>query len=156
MIAIDIPGYGALRLSHLLLDYNGTLAVNGRLLPGVPAKLRRLAPDLTIQVLTADTFGGAAAALAGLPCRLTILPPGAQDAAKRDQVLAVGAAQCMAVGNGRNDRLMLRAAAVGVAVIQAEGAAVAALQAADLVAPTIDDALELLIEPRRLVAALRA
>ena len=32
MIAETIPGYGAVRIEHLVLDYNGTLAVDGRLL----------------------------------------------------------------------------------------------------------------------------
>jgi soluble P-type ATPase len=51
---------------------------------------------------------------------------------------------------------MLRAARLGVAVIQAEGAAAQALAAADLVLPSIIDALELFQNPRRLVASLRA
>ena len=35
MIEIDVPGFGALRLEHLVLDYNGTLACDGMLLEGV-------------------------------------------------------------------------------------------------------------------------
>ena len=41
MIAHKIPGFGALRLEHLVLDYNGTLALDGRLLRGVGPRLRR-------------------------------------------------------------------------------------------------------------------
>ncbi|MCA9958568.1 MAG: HAD hydrolase family protein, partial [Anaerolineales bacterium] len=65
-------------------------------------------------------------------------------------------AACVAVGNGRNDALMLQAAALGIAVLQAEGTAVVTLTAADVVTPTILDALALLTEPRRLIATLRA
>jgi soluble P-type ATPase len=50
---------------------------------------------------------------------------------------------------------MLRAAAIGVAVLQAEGTAAAALQAADLVVPDINAALDLLLDPQRLIATLR-
>ncbi len=67
MIAIDIPGFGALRLEHLVLDYNGTLAADGELLPGVGEALRALARDVRIHAITADTFGRAAEMLAGLP-----------------------------------------------------------------------------------------
>ena len=37
MIAVDIPGYGPLRLEHLVMDYNGTLAVDGEIAAGVAA-----------------------------------------------------------------------------------------------------------------------
>jgi soluble P-type ATPase len=60
------------------------------------------------------------------------------------------------VGNGRNDRLMLEAAALGLAVILGEGASSATLAAADAVCLSIADALDLLIHPLRLTATLRS
>ena len=42
MISISIPGSGSLNLDHLVLDYNGTLAVDGVLLPGVKETLQSL------------------------------------------------------------------------------------------------------------------
>jgi len=155
MIECDIPGSGHLRLEHLVLDHNGTLAVDGQLLPGVGEALTRLAPDLSIHVLTADTFGLAAAQLAGLPVKLTILPRERQDEGKRDFVLRLGAERCVCIGNGRNDRLMLGAAALGIAVILGEGAASATLTEADIVCTDILAALALLDHPLRLVATLR-
>lgn len=155
MLEIAIPGAETLRLEHLVADYNGTLARDGRLLPGVSEAFASLAGRLDLHVVTADTHGGARAALAGLPCRLTILPAGAQDEAKRDFVEALGAARCVVLGNGRNDRLMLAAAGLGIAVIEAEGVAVATLQAARVAVFGIDAALGLLLNPARLVATLR-
>lgn len=155
MLEIAIPGAGTLRLDHLVADYNGTLARDGRLLPGVAEAFARLAERLTLHVVTADTHGGARAALTGLPCQLTLLPEGAQDEAKRRIVEALGAAHCAALGNGRNDRLMLAAAGLGIAVIEAEGVAVETLQAARVAAPGIEAALGLLLNPARLVATLR-
>ena len=35
MLTISIPGGATLDIEHLVLDYNGTLAVDGVLLPGV-------------------------------------------------------------------------------------------------------------------------
>ncbi len=50
---------------------------------------------------------------------------------------------------------MLAAAALGLAVIGPEGAHRGALTAADVVLRSIVDALDLLLEPRSLVATLR-
>jgi len=59
MITIDIPGSQKLELEHLVLDYNGTIACDGLLIPGVKDILINLSRSLSIYVLTADTFGGA-------------------------------------------------------------------------------------------------
>jgi P-type E1-E2 ATPase len=155
MIGFEVPGLGAFRLEHLAVDFNGTLAIDGKLLPGVSERLATLSARLAIRVLTADTHGTAARALAGLRCTLEIAPPSGQAEAKLRFVEALGAEQVVAIGNGRNDRLMLAAARLGIAVIQAEGAAAEALAAADLAVPTIVDALDLLEHPLRLVASLR-
>lgn len=156
MIDVTIPGHGALRLDHLVLDHNGTLAVDGLLVPGVRENLEKLAAKLEIFVVTADTFGRARAQLEGIPCQLTILPPGDQDRAKLAFVDRLGRERTACIGNGRNDALMLAAAALGIAVVLAEGAAVAALNAADVVCVGIVPALELLLNPLRLTATLRS
>lgn len=155
MLDVDIPGFGRLRLEHLVLDFNGTLALDGALLPGVAEILRELSAALTLHVVTADTYGNCARTLEGLPVRLTLLEPGDEDRAKRAVVRALDPARCVAVGNGRNDMLMLREAALGVAVLQAECASARALCVADLVAPDILSALELLRRPARIKAGLR-
>lgn len=155
MIAISVPGFGDLRLSELVLDFNGTLACDGALLPGVREALAALAADLQIHVVTADTHGSAARELQGLPVSIEILPPDGQTAAKRAVAERLGPEGVVAVGNGRNDRALLEVARVGVAVVQAEGAAPASIASADVVVPTILEALALLRHPRRLVATLR-
>jgi len=156
MIDIDIPDFGAFALRHLVLDYNGTLALDGHLLPGVREVLGALAPLLEIHVITADTFGLAGKYLAGLPAHLTILPGDALADAKLDFIHQLGAESAVAIGNGRNDRKMLQAAAIGIALIQKEGGAVQAIQHADLISTNILEALELLRYPKRLVATLRS
>lgn len=155
MIEVNIPGRGVLRIEHLVLDYNGTLAVDGELVPGVGERLTALAGQLQVHVLTADTFGRATDRLAGLPCELTVLAPGAQDRAKLEAVQRLGPQRAACIGNGRNDQLMLEQAALGIAVILAEGAAVETLLRADLVCTSILDALDLLRSPLRLAATLR-
>jgi soluble P-type ATPase len=49
----------------------------------------------------------------------------------------------------------LKAAALGICVLSSEGTAVETLLAADVVAPSIFAALELLDKPLRIVATLR-
>jgi soluble P-type ATPase len=156
MIQVDIPGYRTLQLTHLVMDYNGTLAVDGNLEVGVREAFAALSTHLTIHVVTADTFGLAAEQLKDSPVELSILPPGHQDVAKRDYVNRLGCAHTIAVGNGRNDRLMLKAADLGIAVVLREGAAAVTLAAADIVCMGIVPALELLSHPLRLTATLRS
>ena len=151
---IAIPGRETLRLDYLVTDFNGTLACDGALLPGVEETLRRLADHLSVRVLTADTFGRARETLAGMPCELVILSPGAQDSAKRRYV-ENGPTRCVCIGNGRNDRMMLAAAALGIVVMQTEGAALDTILAAAVAAPDIHAALGLLLNPARLIATLR-
>ena len=156
MIDIDIPDYGRASISHVVLDYNGTLAVDGRLIEGIAEALNRLAEAVEIHVVTADTFGVARDQLKGVRCTVAILPKDDQAEAKLRHLKGLGASGCFVVGNGRNDRKMLKAARIGVAVIQREGAASKAVAAADVVSTDILDALALLENPKRLIAVLRS
>jgi soluble P-type ATPase len=155
MITIDIPGSQKLELEHLVLDYNGTIACDGLLIPGVKDILINLSRSLTIYVLTADTFGGAQKEMQGIPCETIVIPKENQAEAKADYVRKLGANHCACAGNGRNDALMLKEAALGIAVIQTEGAAMEAILSADVVTQNILDALDLMRRPLRLAATLR-
>lgn len=156
MIEITIPGFKHLQLAHLVLDYNGTLAVDGCLLDGVSGRLQKLANSLNIHIVTADTFGRVQTAMADLPCSIHILSLNAQDEAKREFVRQLGADQTVCIGNGRNDRLMIQQAALGMAVLLSEGAFGGTLTDADVVCTSITDALDLLVHPLRLTATLRS
>lgn len=155
MIDVEIPGYTRLQLEHLVLDYNGTLAVDGHCLPGVKERLRSLAEKLTVHVITADTFGLVQAEMQDVSCQVTIMPKGNQDAGKLDYVNRLGSQHTVSIGNGRNDRLMLEACALGIAVILKEGAAAQTLMAADAVFTDVVSALEFLEKPLRMTATLR-
>lgn len=156
MIKIDIPGYDKLALNHLVLDFNGTLACDGLLLSGVTERLNRLAADLSVYVITADTFGKAHAQLEDVDCKITILSKADQAVGKRQFVEQLGAPQCVCIGNGRNDQLMLKVAGLGIAVVLEEGVSVETMTAADVVCTDILNALDLLTHPLRLVATLRS
>lgn len=156
MIEINIPGFKNLQIGHVVCDYNGTLAVDGELLPGVRDLLTELASNVNIHVITADTFGLAEDQLSGLPVKLKIIPIEYQAEEKLEFISALGIDTVFAIGNGMNDRQMLNSAAIGVALIQKEGASAATLACADVVSLSILDGLELLRNPKRLIATLRS
>ena len=156
MIEIDIPGYKKLQLKNLVLDYNGTLACDGEMLPGVKACLTKLAEELDIHVLTAATFGKVRSELNGIPCDLSILPLNSQDIDKLEVIERLDKRHTVCIGNGRNDRLMLEEAVLGIAVIIGDGTATECVTAADVVCSSIFSALELLSNPLRLIATLRS
>jgi soluble P-type ATPase len=153
---IVVPGFADLHLDHMVLDYNGTLALDGYLLEGVADRLKAIAGQLQVHIVTADTFGRVQAAMADLPCRVSILPPGAQDVSKLNYIQQLNPERVVCIGNGRNDWLMLQAAALGIAVLQTEGVAAQTIAAADVVVPTILAAFDMLLQPLRLVATLRS
>lgn len=155
MLELTIPGREPLQLAHLVMDYNGTLAVDGKMAPGVAERLTALASRLDLHVITADTFGLAAVETAGLPVTLQIIGKGDQAKAKLDLLESLGAGLAAAIGNGANDHLLLQRAALGVCILGPEGSATRTLLAADVVVRGPVDALDLLLHPGRLAATLR-
>lgn len=156
MIEVTIPGWGEVRVAHLVLDYNGTLAKDGILLPGVGPRLEELhRRGVSLHIITADTNGTVAAQCTALPVEVLVFDGGAVAREKAALVERLGAAETAAVGNGRNDVEMLRAAGLSLAVMGDEGAFTGALLAAHLACRTIEEALDLLLLPHRLKASLR-
>lgn len=155
MIELEIPGRGRLQLEHLVSDVNGTLALDGELLPGAAEALARLKDRVEIHLLTADTHGRQAALDKQLGLQAVRIPPGGEAGAKAAYVRELGADSVTALGQGANDAGMLAAAALGICVLSPEGTAIESLNAADLLAPDTLTALALLEHPLRLVASLR-
>lgn len=138
--------------SDLVLDYSGTLSVDGRLLPGIKERLITLAQSIRITVLTADTFGKAKSQLEGLPVTICTVRTGAD---KADIARQMGMGQFIAIGNGRNDVPVMRQAGLRIVVIGLEGAASELLQESDILVTDICHALDLIINSMRLKATLR-
>jgi len=155
MFELDIPCFGLVRLEHCISDFTGTLSVDGKLLPGVKERMNAVAKILKVHVLTADTFGKARAELEGVNCEVTILTGENHDNQKAEFVSKLGAEKVIALGNGNNDRRMLKSAKIGIAVCLEEGCAKDALFASDIVVKSPVDAFDLLLYPKRLKATLR-
>jgi soluble P-type ATPase len=155
MIKVEIPNYGKLELKHFVTDFSGTLSEDGRVLPGVKKKLNALACTLKIHVITSDTFGRAEKELVGVNCILHILKGEGHILQKEKYVQDLGADAVAALGNGNNDVNMLRVAKLGIAVCLKEGCSVGALTASKILVMSPIDAIDLLLNPKRLIATLR-
>lgn len=152
---IEIPGYKVLELKYLLLDYNGTIALDGAIQEAVKKRLEKLSQELEIYVLTADTHGTAKQMCEGLPVKIMTFP---SDRAMHEKVrilYELGAERSVAMGNGRNDILMCQAAELSVAIVGQEGACSKLIGETDVSVTSIEDGLDLLLLPKRLIATLR-
>jgi P-type E1-E2 ATPase len=155
MIRFDIPGVGDYAIEHLVMDVNGTLAVDGQLIEGVAEKIASLHGQLSIHLLTADTHGRQAVIDQQLGLTAVRITPGGESLQKADYVRRLGSEKVAAIGQGANDAEMLVSARLGICVMSVEGVAKETLFASDLVVPTILSALELLEKPMRIAATLR-
>lgn len=155
VIELNIPGRGDLTLEHLVMDVNGTLAVDGQLMEGVAKRIGNLKDRLQIHLLTADTHGRQAVIDHLLNLKAVRIHAGDEAEQKAEYVRNLGAENVIAIGQGANDALMLRAALLGICVMSVEGIAIETLNAADLLMPDILSALDLFEKPLRLIASLR-
>ncbi len=152
MIRLAIPGRETIELHHAIFDINGTLAIDGELIPEVIDRLQELSTHLSLHALTAGTQGNVKeiAQLLGFPLHLVM-----NGEEKARYVQQLHPERVIAFGNGMNDVEMLRLAAIGVGILGSEGMAAPVLQVADVVAHGPIDAIDLLLKPKRLVATLR-
>ena len=154
MLKINIPGREEMILSHLVLDYNGTIAEDGAIIESIRPRLEQLSRELSIYVITADTHGTAAQRCAGLPLQVLTFPTAQVGQIKADQCRKLsGGVVC--IGNGFNDIQMSDVCDLSICVMGREGCCGALLMHTDVVVTSIDDALDLLIQPDRLRATLR-
>lgn len=155
MIELTIPGHGNLTIEHLVMDVNGTLALDGVLFDGVSKRIGALRDRLEIHLLTADTHGRQAVIDQLLNLEAVRIQGGREAEQKAEYVRNLGVEQVAAIGQGANDALMLRESALGICVLSIEGLATESLAAADLLMPDILSALDLFDKPLRLIASLR-
>jgi len=152
---INIPGYRLLDIENIVSDFNGTIAVDGTVKESVKRRLARLAEQYRVYVITSDTQGTAARELLGLPVILKIYDNSNAGECKRKAVDELGGNRCACIGNGNNDALMFKAAALSIAVLETEGLYAPILAEADLLVKSSEDALDLLLDTKRLISALR-
>ncbi len=155
MIPLAIPGWKDLDITQCMFDFNGTLALDGRISNEVEEGLVSLAETAKVSILTADIHGTVTKELAHLPLEIVIVSGPDEAAAKQRVLLESGADNTIFIGNGANDLRAMELAALSIAVISSEGCNSEALKASDIVVTSPIDALGLLLNPSRIIATMR-
>jgi len=155
MIEMTIPGRGNIQINSLVLDVNGTIALDGTLLPGVVEKLRLIRDRVNILMVTSNTYLRQINIDLQLGIKAQIIEKENEINQKKEFIKKLNSENVIAIGNGANDVGMFEEAVIGICVLSREGTSVKALMTADIVVPDILTALELIENPLRLVATLR-
>ena len=121
MIEIAIPGRGEYKFEHLVLDLNGTLTLDGKIIEGVSDRLGLLRKTIDVLVVTADTRGKAQELGQSLRVKIHKVKPGDEQAQKLKLVQELGKDTTVSIGNGSNDALMLKESILGICVLGPEG-----------------------------------
>lgn len=153
---IEIPGRQTFDIQHIIFDYNGTIALDGKVMSDVKLKIQQLAGLVNFHVVTADTYGTAERELQGIPCTVINLANSPDFSSKVEYLNFLGSQNTLSVGNGFNDKELLKQSRIGVALIQDEGLCVETLIAADIVCKSVMDVFAYIEKPNRLKATLRA
>jgi soluble P-type ATPase len=148
MIEITIPGWGDMEIENIVLDLNGTIATDGKIPSEVKEKINSLSNEAKIYLLTADTQRTGSEESSDMDVELLA-------EVKLRVMESLDPTRTVAIGNGNNDHLILKEAALGIAVLGDEGLSVSAIKNADIVMKNISDALDLFLKTKRLIATLR-
>lgn len=156
MFEVKIPGFGDLKIEHIVFDLNGTLVIDGVLNEEIAylASLLKETYELKFTLITAATRGVPNEIAAKIGAEIKIIT-GNEALAKEKYVKSLGEERVCAIGNGANDALMLKTAALGICILGEEGASKEAIINSDIVVRSIEDALRLFLHPKRLIATLR-
>lgn len=152
---INVPGWEEFEIKHIVSDYNGTIALDGKFVKGVADLINNLSKDIRFHVITADSFGSVEKELQGIDCEVFKIGPGEQDRIKAEYVRKLGAHNVVALGNGKNDFLMMGEAALGIGILYHEGICTEILLASKIVCSNPIDAIGYFKNPKRLIATLR-
>ena len=153
---LNIPGRDKIQVTNIILDFNGTIAIDGKLIDGVSEKINTLSSIINFYIVTADTYGTAESELSGVNCSVINLAKSDEFKSKLDVLISLGKSETLCVGNGFNDRIVLKECILGISLLQEEGLNVEALIASDLVCKSIIDVFSCIENPNRIVATLRS
>ncbi|XPV69835.1 MAG: HAD family hydrolase [Halarcobacter sp.] len=152
---IKIPGKEPFEIKSIVFDYNGTIAIDGKLIEGVSENINELSNEFNFYVITADTYGTVEKELENTKCKVITIGKKSQDICKLDFIKELGSNTTLSVGNGRNDMLMLKESILGIAILQDEGLCSETLINSDLLVKSIFDIFSFLKDSNRLIATIR-
>lgn len=155
MLVYDIPGTGKVEIENIVFDYNGTVAVDGKLIDDIKETLIKLKDFANIYILTADTYGTVKAECSDLGIDVKTFPKENAGFFKKEIVEELGSENTICVGNGFNDVEMFKICKISIATIEDEGCSGKLLAYTDIVVKTIEDAIKLILNKDRMKATLR-
>jgi P-type E1-E2 ATPase len=144
-----------MEIENIVLDLNGTIAMDGKIPSEVKEKINSLSKKIKLYILTADTQGTASVEIPDMEVELVKVLEKDSAEVKLRVLESLDPTSTVAIGNGNNDHLVLKEATLGIAVLGDEGISVSAMKNADIVVKNISDALDLFLKPKRLIATLR-
>lgn len=152
---VEIPGRKQFEIKNVVFDFNGTVAIDGKLIDGISEKINDLSKKFNFYIITADTYGTVEKELEGIECKLIKISKFKQDISKLDFIKKLGSDVTLSIGNGRNDKLMLKESVLGISILQDEGLCVETLLNSDVLVKSIFDIFGYLNDVNRLIATLR-
>jgi P-type E1-E2 ATPase len=155
MISVPIPGWGELSIEYLMVDFNGTAALDGKLKKEVKDVIEKISRYIKVFIITADTYESADAELGTSNITFIKVNKSSSGDEKAKVIRELGPEKIVAMGNGANDIAMLKEAALGIAVVGEEGCCAGLVKEADIIVTDIMKAFGLIVHPERLVATLR-
>jgi soluble P-type ATPase len=155
MIKINIPGITEASIKNVVFDMNGTLGEDGIINTFVKKLLNELSKLVDIYIITSDTFGSAKKSTEDIHAKLIIIEGGGSSDKKKELVYKLGYSETVVIGNGYNDHAMFKQGLIGIGIIGSEGLAVKAALHCDIIVVKIEDAINLLLNPKKLIATLR-
>jgi soluble P-type ATPase len=154
MISIQRPGMENLDIHFVLIDFEGTLAMDGRVHPKAKDKVNLLSKRATIYILTKSNRGKVEETLKKMKVEILYLTEEDSSQQKLNVLQRLGSHQTAVIGNGLDDVRIMEQAGLGMCVIGKEGSSAEAMAKADLVVNNVLDALDFLLKPLRQRATL--
>lgn len=152
---VNIPGKEEIEIQNVVFDYNGTIAIDGKLIDGIEKNINELSNSFRFYVITADTYGSVERELKNTNCEIIKIGTSSQDVSKLEFINSLNSSITLSVGNGRNDKLMLKESILGIAILQDEGLCTETLLNSDILVKSIFDVFSYLKDSNRLIATLR-
>lgn len=155
MLLYEIPGRENIEIENIVFDYNGTIAVNGKLIQGVEEAINTLSKSLNVFILTADTYGTVEDQCKGIKAKILTFPRENAGESKRDIVKKLGSSKTVTIGNGFNDVPMFKEAILSIGIIEGEGMSGSLIMESDIVVGNIIDGINIVGNKNMVKATLR-
>jgi len=143
-----------LDIHFVLIDFEGTLAMDGRVHPKAKDKVNLLSKRATVTILTKSNREKVEKTLRKMKAEILYVAEGDSSQQKLNVLQRLGPHQTAVIGNGLDDGQIMEQAGLGMCVIGKEGSSAEAMAKADLVVTHVLDALDFLLKPLRQRATL--